>query len=109
MGIGAATAGSLARAVERKHYKNMPNIRVRHLSEDVHAALQRKAERRHQSLQQYLAVELQHMAERRSVSEVLDAAEAERGASRPEDSRRRPQRGALGPVTLRPTAAHVFG
>jgi len=38
----------------------MPNILVRDVPDDVHAALQRKAEHRHQSLQQYLAVELRH-------------------------------------------------
>lgn len=57
----------------------MPNILVRDLPEDIHAALQRKAERRHQSLQQYLTVELQHLAERRSIREVLDDVDAERG------------------------------
>lgn len=50
----------------------MPNVLVRDLPDDVHAALQRKAERRHQSLQQYLTSELRHLAEHRSVSDVLD-------------------------------------
>ena len=57
----------------------MPNALVRDVPEDVHAALQRKAERRHQSLQQYLAVELRHLAEQRSISEVLDEVEAQHG------------------------------
>ena len=78
-GWTTATAVSLALTVERKHYESTPNILVRDLPEDIHAALQRKAERRHQSLQQYLTVELQHLAGRRSISEVLDAVEAERG------------------------------
>lgn len=55
----------------------MSNILVRDVPNDVHAALQRKAESRHQSLQQYLAVELRHLAERRSISDVLDEVEAQ--------------------------------
>ena len=62
-----------------KHYASMPHVLVRDVPEDVHAALQRKAERRHQSLQQYLAVELRHLAEQRSISEVLDEVEAQQG------------------------------
>lgn len=57
----------------------MPNVLVRDVPDDVHAELQRKAEIRHQSLQQYLAVELRHLAERRSVSEVLDEIESQHG------------------------------
>jgi len=57
----------------------MPNVLVRDLPDDVHAALLRKAERHHQSLQQYLTVELRHLAERRSISEVLDEVEARHG------------------------------
>lgn len=57
----------------------MPNILVRDVPDGVHAALQRKAERRHQSLQQYLAVELRHLAEHRSIIEVLEEVEAQQG------------------------------
>lgn len=57
----------------------MPNILVRDLPEDVHAALQRKAEQRHQSLQQYLSAELRHLAERRQLDEVLDGVEKHHG------------------------------
>jgi len=57
----------------------MSNILVRDVPDDVHAALQRKAERRHQSMQQYLVGELRQLAERRSLSEVLDEVEAQRG------------------------------
>jgi hypothetical protein len=62
-----------------KQYASMPQILVRDVPEDVHAALQRKAVRRHQSLQQYLSVELRHLAEQRSISEVLDEVEAQHG------------------------------
>lgn len=66
-------------ANECKQYASMPNVLVRDVPDDVHAALQRKAERRHQSLQQYLAVELRRLAERRSINEVLDEIEAQQG------------------------------
>ncbi len=69
----------LAEIIECKHYASMPNILVRDLPEEVHAALQRKAERAHQSLQQYLAVELRHLAEQRSIGEVLDEIEDQNG------------------------------
>lgn len=66
-------------ANECKQYASMPNVLVRDVPDDVHAALQRKAERRHQSLQQYLVVELRRLAERRSINEVLDEIEAQQG------------------------------
>jgi plasmid stability protein len=50
----------------------MPNLLVRDVPDDVHAALQRRAERRGQSLQQFLTSELRRLAERPSVDEVLD-------------------------------------
>jgi antitoxin FitA len=50
----------------------MPNVLVRDVPEDVHTALQRRAEQRGQSLQQYLTGELRRLAERPSVDEVLD-------------------------------------
>lgn len=57
----------------------MSNVLVRDLPDDVHAALQRKAERRHQSLQQYLTVELRRLAERRQLDNVLDDIEQRSG------------------------------
>jgi plasmid stability protein len=57
----------------------MPNLLVRDLPEDVHAALQRRAERRGQSLQQFLTSELRRLAERPSVDEVLDRIERHSG------------------------------
>lgn len=62
-----------------KHNASMPNVLVRDLPDDVHAALQRKAERRHQSLQQYLAAELRHLAERQQISDVLDDIDTHQG------------------------------
>ena len=57
----------------------MPNVLVRDLPDDVHASLQRRAERRGQSLQQYLAAELRRLAERPTVDEVLDRIGRRRG------------------------------
>jgi len=57
----------------------MPNILVRDLPDEVHAALQRRAERRGQSLQQYLAGELSRLAERPSLDEILDEIDRRQG------------------------------
>lgn len=57
----------------------MPNVLVRDLSDQVHTVLQRRAEQRGQSLQQYLAGELTRLAERPSLIEVLDKIERRRG------------------------------
>lgn len=57
----------------------MPDVLVRGVPDAVHAALQGKAERRHQSLQEYLALELSRLAQRRSIGEVLDEVEARDG------------------------------
>jgi len=57
----------------------MPNVLVRDVPDDVHAALQRRAERRGQSLQQFLTSELRRLAERPSVDEVLDRMEQRSG------------------------------
>ncbi|MGH3095826.1 MAG: FitA-like ribbon-helix-helix domain-containing protein [Streptosporangiales bacterium] len=57
----------------------MPNVLIRDLPDDVHTALQRKAERSHQSLQQYLATELRNLAARRQISDVLDDVETRQG------------------------------
>jgi plasmid stability protein len=57
----------------------MSNVLVRDVPEDVHAALQRRAERRGQSLQQYLAGELRRLAERPSLEDVLDRIDRRQG------------------------------
>lgn len=78
-GIVHRNAGALAIRGGCKLNVSMPNVLVRDVPDEVHAALQRKAEDRHQSLQQYLAVELRHLAERRSIGDVLDDVDAQRG------------------------------
>ena len=57
----------------------MPNVLVRDIPEEVHAALQRRAQRRGQSFQQYLAAELTRLASQPSVEELFDRVEHRRG------------------------------
>ena len=57
----------------------MASLLVRDLPEDVHLALQRQAERHGQSLQQYLSLQLQRLAERPSMSEILDRIDGRSG------------------------------
>ena len=57
----------------------MPNLLVRDIPDEVHTALQRRAQKRGQSLQQYLAAELRRLAERPSIDEVLERIETRRG------------------------------
>jgi hypothetical protein len=57
------------------------NVLVRDIPDDVHEALQRRAERRGQSLQQYLAGELRRLAEQPTIDELLDRVDRRRGGS----------------------------
>lgn len=57
----------------------MPNVLVRDIPEETHAALQRRAEQHGQSLQQYLAGELKRLAERPDLDEVLERVGRRRG------------------------------
>ena len=57
----------------------MPNLLIRDVPEDIHAALQCRAESRGQSLQQFLSAELKRLVERPSLDEVLDRIERHRG------------------------------
>ena len=57
------------------------NVLVRGIPDEVHSALRRRAERRGQSLQQYLTGELTRLAERPSLEEVLDRLDGRRGGS----------------------------
>ncbi|MGA8353307.1 MAG: hypothetical protein WB698_03990 [Solirubrobacteraceae bacterium] len=59
----------------------MANLLVRDLPDDVHAALQQKARRQGQSLQQYLTQELMRIAQRPSLGEVLDRIERRAGGA----------------------------
>ena len=57
----------------------MPNIHVDNVPASVHLVLQERADRQGQSLEQYLLVELQHLAERPTMDEVLDRIETYSG------------------------------
>jgi plasmid stability protein len=59
----------------------MANLLVRDLPDDVHAALQQRAKRAGQSLQQYLTRELSRLAARPSLDEVLDRIEQRTGGT----------------------------
>ena len=61
------------------HNASMPNILVRDIPDDVHAALQRRAERRGQSFQQYLASELTRLASQSSLDELFERVGRRRG------------------------------
>lgn len=50
----------------------MPNVLIRDVPDDVHAKLRRRADEQGQSLQQYLAAEMRRLAERPSLTEVLE-------------------------------------
>ncbi|MGE0795103.1 MAG: hypothetical protein AB7H43_05900 [Acidimicrobiia bacterium] len=54
----------------------MPNVQVRDVPDDVHAALVRRAEQAGQSLQQFLAAQLVAIASTPTIDEVLDRIEA---------------------------------
>lgn len=57
----------------------MPNVLVRDLPDDVHNALQHRAEHRGQSLQQYLTAELTRLAERPTPDELFARVSERRG------------------------------
>lgn len=57
----------------------MPNVLVRDLPDEVHAQLQRRAQSKGQSLQQYLVSELRRLAERPTLDEILDRIERRHG------------------------------
>lgn len=57
----------------------MPNVLVRDLPDDVHAELQRRAEQRGQSLQQYLTAELKRLVEKPTLHDMLARIDQRRG------------------------------
>lgn len=61
------------------HTASMPNLLVRDVPDDVHAELQRRAQRHGQSLQQYLTDELRRLVARPELDEVLDRIDRRRG------------------------------
>lgn len=69
----------VARPAVCLHTESMPNLLVRDVPVDVHAELQRRAERHGQSLQQYLTDELQRLVARPELDDLLDRIERRRG------------------------------
>lgn len=61
------------------HNESMPNVLVRDLPDDVHAALQQRAARRGQSFQQYLTSELTRLASQPSIEELFERVGRRRG------------------------------
>jgi hypothetical protein len=57
----------------------MPNVQVRDVPDDVHAALVRRAEQAGQSLQQYLAAQLAMLAATPTLEEILARIEQRSG------------------------------
>lgn len=64
----------------------MPNVQVRNVPDDVHAALVRRAERAGQSLQQFLTAQLAAIAEAPTIDEILDRIEHRAKGSVPSES-----------------------
>lgn len=54
----------------------MPNVQIREVPEDVHAALVRRAESAGQSLQQFLSAQLASIAATPTLDEVIDRIES---------------------------------
>lgn len=73
------SAREVAVAPSCLHTESMPNVLVRDIPDEVHAALQRRAEGRGQSLQQYLASELARLAERPTVEDLFARVAQRRG------------------------------
>jgi len=61
------------------HTESMRNVLVRGVPNDVHAELQRRATRQGLSLQQYLSRELELLASRPELADVLDRIASRRG------------------------------
>ena len=57
------------------YYACMPNVQVRDVPDEVHAALVRRAELAGQSLQQFLAAQLATIAATPTLDEMLDRIE----------------------------------
>lgn len=82
VGIEASGRGSqnlVADPVRCLQNVSVPNILVRDLPDDVHRALQDRAEQRGQSLQQYLSSELARLAERPTPGELFERVGKRRG------------------------------
>lgn len=75
----AAACDHVVPAVGCLHTESMRNVLVRGVPDDVHAQLQRRAARHGLSLQQYLSRELELLARRPDLEEVLQRIAGRRG------------------------------
>lgn len=64
------------------YFACMPSIQIRNVPDSVHRVLVRRAKDRGQSLQQYLAEELEHLARRPTNAEIFDRIDGRRGGGR---------------------------
>ncbi len=76
---GSDADPTVADVAERLHTASMPNLLVRDLPDEVHAELQRRAQRHGQSLQQYLTDQLRQLVARPEIDEVLERIARRRG------------------------------
>ncbi len=61
------------------HNASMPNVLIRNLPPDVHAALQARADAAGQSLQQYLTDQLSRIAREPTIDDILERIAAQSG------------------------------
>jgi hypothetical protein len=59
----------------------MSNILIRDVPADIHAELQKRAERAGRSLQQYLLIELKHLTDLPTMDDLLDRIENQTGGT----------------------------
>ncbi len=76
---GGPDAAAVGASAECLHTESMRNVLVRGVPDDVHAELQRRAARHGLSLQQYLSRELELLARRPELDDVLDRIAGRRG------------------------------
>src|SRR3546814_18830885 len=79
MARGRGSDPAVAGPPERLHAARMPNLLVRDLPDDVHAELQRRAQRHGKSLQQYLTDALARLVATPELHQVLHRLTPPRG------------------------------
>lgn len=58
----------------RRYPEGMPSIQVKHVPDEVHEALQRRARSAGQSLQEFLLAQLREIADREVMTEIFERA-----------------------------------
>jgi plasmid stability protein len=88
--MSAVPARRVVQEVPRLQTVSMPNVLIRNVPEEVHAELQRRAEARGQSLQQYLADELRRLVATPTIAEWVDRVERELASREKQHGQDRP-------------------